>query len=153
MALRSNNQEMVARPSPRSSRRALSCCCTRAPARRRSCGRWRRTGAVRGVDILRAAQPEGPWLTALHVNFFGGFAVDADTGALWVGDEGGGVYHWVDGGDSFENVAPKAAVACLVHARGTLWACTPGTAQSQRCRCGANRRASSPSSRLPRSIT
>ena len=88
-----------------------------------------RTGAVRGIDILRAARPEGPWQDALRVNFFGGFAADAETGALWVGDEGGGVYRSVDGGDTFENVAPKSAVACLAHANGALWACTPGTAR------------------------
>ena len=88
-----------------------------------------RTGAVRGVDILRAERPEGPWQSTLQVNFFGGFTTDAETGAIWVGDEGGGVYRSSDGGDSFENVAPKAAVACLAHAHGALWACTPGTAQ------------------------
>jgi hypothetical protein len=88
-----------------------------------------RTGAVRGVDILRAEEPAGPWQVALHLNFFGGFAVDAESGAIWVGDEGGGVFRSVDHGDSFENVAPKTAVACLALARGELWACTPGSSR------------------------
>jgi hypothetical protein len=80
----------------------------------------------RGVDILRADAAEGPWLSVLRVNFFGGFTVDAD-GVIWVGDEGGGVYRSVVDGDHFEAVQPNMAVACLLQGQDALWACTPGT--------------------------
>lgn len=85
-----------------------------------------RTRGVRGADILRADRIEGPFEPALHVNFFGGFAVDEATGALWAGDEGGGLFRSSDGGDSWEEVAPDLAVACLAQANGAVWACTPG---------------------------
>jgi RNA polymerase sigma-70 factor (ECF subfamily) len=80
----------------------------------------------RTVAILRAVQPQGPWAEVARVNFFGGFAIDP-SGALWVGDEGGSVFRSGDGGDSWQDVQPDAAVACLVHGRDALWACTPGT--------------------------
>jgi hypothetical protein len=80
----------------------------------------------RTVAIVRAAAPQGPWEEVVRVNFFGGFAIDPG-GAVWVGDEGGSVFRSSDGGDSWEDVQPDAAVACLVHGRGALWACTPGT--------------------------
>ncbi len=85
-----------------------------------------RTRGVRGVDILRADRSEGPFAPVLNVNFFGGFAIDAATGAIWVGDEGGGLFRSTDGGDSWQEVDPELAVACLAHAGGGLWACTPG---------------------------
>jgi hypothetical protein len=81
----------------------------------------------RTVAILRAEQPAGPWLELLRVNFFGGFAVDPG-GVIWVGDEGGSVFRSSDGGDSWQDVLPSEAVACLVHANGALWACTPNSA-------------------------
>lgn len=84
------------------------------------------TVSNRGFDILRADRPEGPWLAVLRINYFGGFAIDA-AGGIWVGDEGGGVYRSRNGGDTFENVAPRAAVACLAYAGDALWACNPGT--------------------------
>jgi hypothetical protein len=86
-----------------------------------------RKDAVRGADILRAESAAGPWQPVLSVNFFGGFSVEPDSGAIWVGDEGGGVYRSSDGSESFAAVLPKTAVACLSHANGALWACTPGT--------------------------
>jgi hypothetical protein len=80
----------------------------------------------RGFDLLQAQRPQGPWLSILRVNYFGGFSIDAH-GVVWVGDESGGVYRSSDGGDTFSNVAPKQAVACLAAAGDALWACTPGT--------------------------
>jgi hypothetical protein len=90
-----------------------------------------RSGGVRGVDILRAERLEGPWDEVLQVNFFGGFAADRSTGVIWVGDEGGSLFRSSDGGDSFEDVQPSTAVACLVHDRRALWACTPGTTEQR----------------------
>lgn len=84
----------------------------------------------RGFDLLRAAAPEGPWTAVHQVNFFGGFAIDSN-GAIWMGDEGGGVYRSMDGAATFENVAADTAVACLVFAQGALWGCTPGTPQDR----------------------
>lgn len=81
---------------------------------------------IRGALILRADQPDGPWDQRLRVSFFGGFAVDAAS-AIWVGDEGGGVYRSTDGGDRFEEPLPDTAVACLSSHDEALWACTPGT--------------------------
>jgi hypothetical protein len=80
----------------------------------------------RGFELHRADAPEGPWTTALQVNFFGGFAIEPG-GAIWMGDEGGGVYQAVDGAASFTNVAPSTGVACLTYAQGTVWGCTSGT--------------------------
>lgn len=83
----------------------------------------------RGLSILRSDGPLGPWRSVLRVNYFGGLSIAPD-GTLWVGDEGGGVHRSLDGGESFHNVTPDAAVACMTHAGGALWACTPGaTAQ------------------------
>jgi hypothetical protein len=80
----------------------------------------------RGFDLVHADAPGGPWTSALQVNFFGGFAIDP-SGAIWMGDEGGGVYQSLDGAVTFTNVAPSTAVACLTFAQGTVWGCTPGT--------------------------
>jgi hypothetical protein len=84
----------------------------------------------RTVAVVRAEQPAGPWLEVLRVNFFGGFALDAH-GVIWVGDEGGSVFRSSDGGDSWQDALPNEAVACLVHAHGALWACTPGSAHQR----------------------
>jgi hypothetical protein len=82
----------------------------------------------RGFDILHATSAAGPWGFALRVNYFGGFSVDPH-GSISIGDEGGGVYRSSDGGDTFTNVAPDTAVACLSYAHDAWWACTPGTNQ------------------------
>jgi hypothetical protein len=84
----------------------------------------------RGMEILRADQPAGPWTALLRVNFFGGFALD-DSGVNWAGDEGGGVFRSDDGGDHFVEVAPDQAVACLAVGADGLWACTPGTSEKR----------------------
>lgn len=98
----------------------------RAPAR----GLWARASVEPppGVVLLRADEPAGPWREALHLAFFGGFALeDAAAGAVaWAGDEGGGVFRSQDGGDGFDEVRPETAVACLHHGRDALWACMPG---------------------------
>jgi hypothetical protein len=70
----------------------------------------------------------GPWSPVLDVRFFGGFARETD-GALWFGDEAGGVYRSTDGGGSFIDVSPATAVSCLDFAQGTLFGCTPGLAE------------------------
>jgi hypothetical protein len=80
----------------------------------------------RGYELHRADAPEGPWTSVLQVNFFGGFAIEP-SGAIWMGDEGGGVHRSLDDAASFTNVAPSTAVACLTHAQGTVWGCTSGT--------------------------
>jgi hypothetical protein len=80
----------------------------------------------RGFDILHADSAAGPWAFALRVNYFGGFSIDP-SGTITIGDEGGGVYRSSDGGDTFSDVAPDLAVACLAYADDALWACTPGT--------------------------
>ena len=96
----------------------------------------------RGFDILHAQSAAGPWVFALRVNYFGGFSIDPH-GSISIGDEGGGVYRSSDGGDTFTNVAPDTAVACLANANDAIWACTPGTnpttrvvgrSRRQRCR-------------------
>jgi hypothetical protein len=84
----------------------------------------------RGFDLVHADSPGGPWATALQVNFFGGFAIEP-SGAIWMGDEGGGVYRSLDGAVTFTNVAPPTAVACLTYAQGTVWGCTPGTPEQR----------------------
>jgi hypothetical protein len=81
----------------------------------------------RGLPILRADGPGGPWHTTLRVNYFGGFVVDPH-GVIWVGDEIGGLYRSDDGGDTFVNLEAATDVACLAYAGEGLWACTPGTA-------------------------
>jgi hypothetical protein len=81
----------------------------------------------RGLAILRAQGPAGPWQTMLRVNYFGGLVVDA-AGVIWVGDEIGGLYRSDDGGDSFRNSDSDADLGCLASSGGgALWACTPGT--------------------------
>jgi hypothetical protein len=80
----------------------------------------------RGFEVAYATAPAGPWTSALEVNFFGGFAIDQD-GAVWVGDEGGSVYRSEANAATFTDVSPSTAVACLAHAQGFLWGCTPGT--------------------------
>jgi hypothetical protein len=80
----------------------------------------------RGFDLLHADHLQGPWSLAVRVNFFGGFSIDAQ-GVVWIGDEGGGLHRSDDQGESFANVAPDQAVACLAAAGDALWACTPGT--------------------------
>lgn len=79
----------------------------------------------RGFDLVHADSPDGPWTTALQVNFFGGFTIEP-SGAIWMGDEGGGVYRSLDGAVTFTNIAPSTAVACLTYGEGTVWGCTPG---------------------------
>ncbi|MFT3923285.1 MAG: hypothetical protein QM778_12195 [Myxococcales bacterium] len=82
----------------------------------------------RGFAILRAEAATGPWLTMLRVNYFGGFAVDPQR-TIWVGDEIGGVYRSLDGGETFSNLASEADVACLAPGGSALWTCNPGTPQ------------------------
>lgn len=79
----------------------------------------------RGFELLTAPDAAGPWATVLSLNFFGGFALEPD-GAVWAGDEGGGVYRAANGDAPFENVAPATAVVDLGYGRGALWAGTPG---------------------------
>ena len=62
------------------------------------------------------------------MRFFGGFARDPG-GALWIGDEAGGVFRSTDGGGSFTNVSSATAVSCLHFGQGALWGCTPGIAE------------------------
>jgi hypothetical protein len=97
----------------------------------------------RGIAILRATRPEGPWRQMLRVDYFGGFAIDAQ-GTIWVGDEISGIHRSDDGGDSFQNLAQDADVACLAAAGEALWACTPGTIEEpalQRISAGQERSA------------
>jgi hypothetical protein len=81
-----------------------------------------------GFSLFGAASPSGPWSSVLDVRFFGGFARDPG-GALWVGDEAGGVYRSTDGGGSFTNVSSATGVSCLAFAQGALFGCTPGLTQ------------------------
>lgn len=79
-----------------------------------------------GVSVLRADPAAGPWQEPLTVNFFGGLAVDpGDANVIWVGDEARGVFRSSDGGDSFDEVQPSIASACLAYGAGALWSCTP----------------------------
>jgi hypothetical protein len=79
-----------------------------------------------GVSILRADRAAGPWQEPLTVNFFGGLAVDPrDANVIWVGDEARGVFRSEDGGDSFDEVQPSIASACLTYGASALWSCTP----------------------------
>jgi hypothetical protein len=82
----------------------------------------------RGLAILRADDPQGPWQTMLRVNYFGGFVVDPE-GVIWVGDEIGSLYRSHDGGESFENLAHETDVACLAYGGSALWACSPAAPQ------------------------
>ena len=84
----------------------------------------------RGYELLHADAPAGPWTSVLDVNFFGGFAIEP-SGAIWMGDEGGGVYRSLDGAATFTNVSPSTAVACLVSAQAAVWGCTPGTPEQR----------------------
>lgn len=81
-----------------------------------------------GFSLFGAASPSGPWSPAHDVRFFGGFARDPG-GALWLGDEAGGVFRSTDGGGSFIDVSSTTAVSCLDFAQGALWGCTPGLAE------------------------
>jgi hypothetical protein len=80
--------------------------------------------AARDVAIWRmvaGGEPE----TVHRVRFFGGLAL-AD-GAVWVGDEAGGLYR-SEHDEPFSVLAPDLAVSCLHHDRaGSLWVCTPAT--------------------------
>jgi photosystem II stability/assembly factor-like uncharacterized protein len=78
----------------------------------------------RGFDVLRAEGPDQPWQNQLRVNYFGGLAI-TDNGAIWVGDEGGGVYRSTDQGESFALVESPRSVSCLASAGDRVWACTP----------------------------
>lgn len=80
----------------------------------------------RGLAVMRAQRPEGPWQEAQRVNYFGGLTIDAQ-GVIWIGDEIGGLQRSDDGGAHFQNLEADADIACLTAANGTLWACTPGT--------------------------
>ena len=81
-----------------------------------------------GFSLFGAASPTGPWQAVSDVRFFGGFARDPG-GALWIGDEAGGVFRSTDGGGSFTNVSSATAVSCLHFGQGALWGCTPGIAE------------------------
>jgi hypothetical protein len=90
-------------------------------------GRSATAMGIQGFSLFGAASLSGPWSSVHDVRFFGGFARDPG-GALWLGDEAGGVYRSTDGGGSFTDVSPTTAVSCLDFAQGTLWGCTPGLA-------------------------
>ncbi len=92
-------------------------------------GRSASAMANQGFSLFSAVSPSGPWNSVSDVRFFGGFARDPG-GALWIGDEAGGVFRSVDGGGSFTNVSPTTAVSCLLFGQGALWACTPGIAEA-----------------------
>jgi len=86
--------------------------------------------AAREVAILVTDLPQVALREVHRVRFFGGLAIAGDgAGAtsVWVGDEAGGLYRSLDGGQRFTNIAPDMAVACLTHAEGELWACAPGS--------------------------
>jgi hypothetical protein len=87
----------------------------------------RPAGAIsnRGFELLAAAAPQGPWTSMFQVNYFGGFAIEP-SGAIWIGDESGGVYRSSNGGLSFDNVGPTIPIAHLSYAQDAIWACMPG---------------------------
>jgi hypothetical protein len=103
------------------------------PAGDAGAARWWAVGrsasamANQGFSLFSAVSPSGPWNSVLDVRFFGGFARDPG-GALWIGDEAGGVFRSIDGGGSFINVSSTTAVSCLHFGQGALWGCTPGIA-------------------------
>ena len=98
-----------------------------AAARWWAVGRSADAMANQGFSLFGAASPSGPWNAVSDVRFFGGFARDPG-GALWIGDEAGGVFRSTNGGDSFTNVSSTTAASCLHFGQGALWGCTPGTA-------------------------
>ena len=91
-------------------------------------GRSATAMGIQGFSLFGAASPSGPWTPVHDVRFFGGFARDPG-GALWLGDEAGGVFRSTDGGGSFTNVSATTAVSCLDFSQGALWGCTPGLAE------------------------
>ncbi|MEY4581644.1 MAG: hypothetical protein RL701_6347, partial [Pseudomonadota bacterium] len=76
----------------------------------------------RGFELLRAEGPAQPWRALLRVNYFGGLSFAPD-GAIWVGDEGGGVYRSLDHGESFENLDNRNPAACIVATDTATWTC------------------------------
>ncbi|MEY4513585.1 MAG: hypothetical protein RLZZ450_5707, partial [Pseudomonadota bacterium] len=89
-------------------------------------GRDAQSVGNRGFAISHADAPTGPWLSKLRVNYFGGFVLD-ERGTLTVGDESGGLFRSLDGGETFRNVSAKSAVSCLSRAGDATWACNIGT--------------------------
>jgi hypothetical protein len=97
-----------------------------SPARLWVVGRDAQSVANRGFAISRGDGPAGPWVSKLRVNYFGGFVLD-ERGTLTVGDESGGLFRSLDGGETFRNVSAKSAVSCLSRAGDATWACNIGT--------------------------
>lgn len=96
------------------------------PARLWVTGRDASSVGNRGFAISRADAPSGPWQSKLRVNYFGGFVLDA-RGTLSVGDESGGLFRSLDGGETFRDVSATSAVSCLSHAADATWVCNIGT--------------------------
>lgn len=97
-----------------------------APARLWVSGRDALSVGNRGFAISRADAPSGPWLSKLRVNYFGGFVLD-ERGTVTVGDESGGLFRSLDGGETFRDLSATAAVSCLAHVGDATWACNIGT--------------------------
>jgi hypothetical protein len=80
-------------------------------------------GAVnRGFQLVHADGLDGPFVPALYLDYFGGFARDAG-GVLWVGDAGGHLYRSGDDGLSFVDVAPGFGASCVAPGPGGLDVC------------------------------
>jgi MYXO-CTERM domain-containing protein len=80
-------------------------------------------GVNRGFQLVQAHSLDGPFVPALYVDYFGGFARDPG-GVLWVGDAGGHLFRSEDDGASFVDVAPGLGASCVAPGPNGLDACT-----------------------------
>ncbi|MDH5672295.1 MAG: hypothetical protein OEZ06_09110 [Myxococcales bacterium] len=76
------------------------------------------------VDEFLVSEDAGDtWSSTLRPALLGGFAQDATTGEIWIGDAEGGLHHSSDRGASFELVDAELIVTCLASRGSRLWAC------------------------------